>query len=70
MLYWITWRRELQRPAELVEADSLRRDGSGHLVLLRIVIVIFDPREIVVRRLRVADVVQVEPLTDAQGLAG
>lgn len=58
-VYRITYRPELDRPAELVEGDQLAVEGEGHVVIRRDVVVIGCPRDVVVRRFRGADLLDV-----------
>lgn len=59
MLYRITYRPEVAQPAETVEADRVDVESGVHIVLRGTAIVVGQPREIVVRRLRAADVLAV-----------
>jgi hypothetical protein len=62
-LYRVTYRPELDREPEDVEADAVTVEGGNGLVVLRqVVMVIGRPREVVIRRLRGGDVVSVEPI--------
>lgn len=59
MLFRITYRPDLHRTDELVEADEVNVEGHGYIVLRGSVVVIGTPRSIVVRRLVAADVLAV-----------
>jgi hypothetical protein len=59
--YRVTYRPDLRHPAEDVDADRVTvQPGSGQVLLHTSVLVIGQPREIVVRRLRGEDVLSVE----------
>lgn len=62
MIFRVTYRPELNRPAEVVEADRVDVEGSnGLFVLRRQVMVMNRPRDIVVRRISAAEVLSVNP---------
>lgn len=59
--FTITYRDELGRASETVEADRADTEPAhGLVVLRRAVLVIGQPREVVVRRLHAADVHSIE----------
>lgn len=60
-LFTITYRPETGLPAETVDADGVRTEAGGQVVLRRSVLVVGQPREVVVRRLAGAQVLRVEP---------
>ena len=59
-VYRLTYRADLGRKPEIIEADTLTVEDTGNVVLRKIVLVIGLPREVVVRRLRGADLVSVD----------
>lgn len=56
----ITYRPERALPPEEVEGDRVVVEGDRHVVVRRTVLVIGQPREVVVRRLSGDDVVSVD----------
>jgi hypothetical protein len=62
VLYRVTYRPESSQEPELVEADGMRVERSGQVVLWRMQLVIGVPREAVVRRLPADRIVSVEPV--------
>jgi hypothetical protein len=62
VLYRVTYRAELLQEPELVEAEGVRVERSGQVVLWRMQLVIGAPREVVVRRLSADRIVSVDPL--------
>jgi len=48
----------------MVEADAVAVEGGGHVVLRRVVFVIGQPREVVVRRLSVGEVLAVDECSE------
>jgi hypothetical protein len=64
-LFTITYRDELGRAPETVEADRADTEPAhGLVVLRRAVLVIGQPREVVVRRLHAADLRSLERVKD------
>jgi hypothetical protein len=62
----ITYRPELDRAREDVEADRADVEGGNGMVVLRgTVLLMGRPREVVVRRLSARDVLSVDPVADA-----
>jgi hypothetical protein len=62
VLYRVTYRPELLQESELVDAEGMRVEGSGQVVLWRMQLVIGVPREVVVRRLAADRIVSVDPV--------
>lgn len=60
MRYRITYHPDMEREPELVEADSVAVEGGTQIVLRGATVVIGQPREIVIRRLRAAEVEAVD----------
>ena len=58
--FTITYLPETGLPTEDVEADDARVEAGGQIVLRRTVLVMAQPRDVVVRRLPGAQVVSVE----------
>ncbi len=59
--YRITYRT---RPQEFVDADELRREGA-FVVLVRCQVVILQARDVVVRRIALADLDGIDQTSDA-----
>ena len=63
--YRITYRAETHLLEEVVDADSVSSEGQAHLVLRGTALVMGQPREYVVRRLRRCDVASIHQLAVA-----
>jgi len=62
--FTVTYRTETSRPPEQVEADTVAVEAGGQVVLRRSVVVIGQPREVVVLRLAGRDLLSVEPTAE------
>jgi hypothetical protein len=68
--FCITYRPETNLPPEVVEAEHATVEGEANVVLRGTVLVIGQPREVVVRRIRAVDVLRVDELPAAVSPSG